>query len=68
MDLKQATLIALVGTWIALALHLTQFAVYLDSYMHMGTGRMLLTVVTVLLGDVPILVFLTVLYKKQRGS
>ena len=68
MDLKQATLVALVGTWIALVLHVTQFAVYFDSYTHMGMGRMLLNVVSVLLGDVSILVFLTVLYKKQLGS
>jgi hypothetical protein len=65
MTLKQATLIALIGTWIAFALHSVQFTWYAESYLRLGMAQLLLSFASLVLNHAPLLVFLTVLHKKQ---
>jgi hypothetical protein len=68
MNLKQATLIALIGISIAFTINILQFALFYENYLRMGIGQLLLAVGHLLFYYLPLIIFFTVLRQKQQGD
>jgi glycopeptide antibiotics resistance protein len=70
MNLKNATMFALIGTWLHLIVSMSQWTMSsfdIVSYEHIWVYRGFWLVLN-LLATVPLIIFLTVLQKKQKGD
>lgn len=72
MNLKTATLTALVGMWIALLLDTVKLVHWLTVYASRSITtdwmQIALSVLSLLFENIPLLLFLTVLYRKQQHN